>query len=73
MLGAMSTRSTDALICECGHTGLLKSRESDQPYGADWVRHELEGFSGTVRAWQLNEVRCPNCGQTGKVIYADRT
>lgn len=69
----MATRSTDVLKCECGHTGTLRTVESDQPYGDMWEKHTLEGFIGTVKDWQLDAVLCPQCGQTGKVRYADGT
>ena len=51
----------------------LRTAENDQPDSSPWVRQELEGFSGKVSNWQLAEVRCPACGQIGKVDYADRT
>jgi len=63
----MTLRTRDKLVCDCGHLGLLISSENDQPYGAPWTRHELEGFSGSVDDWNLERVQCPNCGAVGKV------
>ncbi len=66
----MAMRSTDKLKCECGREGTLRSIENDQPYSSDWVRHTLENFGGSVDNWDLAKVRCPTCGETGKVSYA---
>ena len=68
----MTMRSVDALECECGHQGTLRTAENDQPYSALWVSHELEGFQGTVDDWNLDGVRCPACKTVGKVRYAHR-
>ena len=67
----MTLRTVSALRCRCGHTGSMRTAENDQPYSASWTRHELDGFSGTVSEWKLDFVRCPSCGQIGKVSYAD--
>ena len=69
----MTLRTVDELQCQCGHRGVLRSAENDQPYSTHWVRHSLEGFLGSVSDWQLANVMCPACGQTGKVDYANRT
>ena len=69
----MTLRTIDKLVCECGHEGLLRSKENDQPYSSEWTSHKLEGFSGTVSKWQLDGVHCPACGKTGKVDYAKQT
>ncbi len=66
----MTLRTTDELECECGHEGTLKTAENDQPYSELWVQYALEGFSGQVSNWKLDQVRCPLCGQIGKVKYA---
>lgn len=66
----MATRSTDKLKCECGHEGTLRSTENDQPYSSHWVSHKLDGFDGSVDNWDLAKVRCPTCGETGKVSIA---
>lgn len=66
-------RTQDILICQCGHTGILKSSENDQPYSSNWSSHKLEGFSGSVTDWDLDKVQCPECGQVGKVEYAKGT
>jgi len=65
----MTMRTTDRLQCACGHTGTLQTAENDQPYSSNWTHHSLEGFSGTVTDWDLGKVRCPGCGQVGKVEY----
>lgn len=66
----MTTRTTDVLRCQCGHSGMLRTSENDQPYIASWVSHKLEGFVGEVTEWELTNVACPACGQKGKVDYA---
>ncbi len=73
----MTMHTRTALVCECGHTGLVHTRENDQPYSIEWVRHELEGFTGNGAdekdrgdLLQVMNPRCPKCGQTGKVTYA---
>ncbi len=66
----VTLRTTDRLKCECGHEGTLETAENDQPYSEPWTHHKLEGFSGQVTDWKLDHVRCPSCGQVGKVKYA---
>lgn len=66
----MTTRTTDALICECGHSGSLHTAENDQPYSTPWVSHRLVGFGGEVSNWNLAKVSCPACKQTGTVKYS---
>lgn len=79
----MTTTSRDKLICECGHEGFLKLRENDQPYSSLWEAYSLENFDGgslTITNFKqmpkdiLTHLgpRCPECGGTGKVTYADR-
>ena len=67
----MTLRTTSNLKCECGHEGTLSSAENDQPYSIPWVRHDLNGFSGTIADWQLDRLRCPSCGQEGRVEYVE--
>lgn len=69
----MATHSRDDLKCQCGHTGVLRTSENDQPYSASWVSHKLEGFAGKVSNWQLDQFECPQCKQVGKVQYAKGT
>jgi hypothetical protein len=66
----MTMVTYDDLICECGHTGKLRTRENDAPFSSNWMSHRLEGFEGHVGdEWDLSPVRCPACGQTGKVDF----
>lgn len=66
----MTLRTTSKLKCECGHEGILKTAENDQPYSSPWVKYDLEGFYGTVSEGNLDLVRCPTCGKLGKVDYS---
>jgi hypothetical protein len=80
----MTVRTSDKLICECGHEGYLNRSENDQPYGGLWEQYALEGFNGrslTITSYKdmpqdllgyLNPI-CPACGRSGKVRYAKRT
>jgi hypothetical protein len=80
----MTTRSREALVCGCGHVGALLLSENDQPYSSLWEHYTLDGFEGealTVTNYAkmpkdllvAMKAKCPACGQTGKVKYADRT
>ncbi len=70
----MTLRTTSKLICECGHTGTLRTSENDAPYSSNWVSHKLEGFRGSVSEdGELTDVTCLECGKTGKVTYAPKT
>lgn len=76
----MTMRTRRAIVCECGHVGYIHTRENDQPYSAEWVRHELEGFVGNCAdekdrgdLLKVMNPRCPKCGQDGKVTYAKGT
>jgi hypothetical protein len=66
----MTLRTQDTLKCQCGHVGIMKSSENDQPYSSGWSSHKLIGFLGEVTDWKLDLVKCPECGQVGKVEYA---
>jgi hypothetical protein len=80
----VATTTRDQLVCECGHEGHLSCKETDQPYGGLWESYRLEGFEGrglVITNYKdmpkdllahLNP-KCPACGQTGKVKYANRT
>lgn len=63
----MTYRTQEKLVCVCGHEGVLRTSENDQPYSEPWTRHSLEGFSGSVSDWKLDGVICPKCGQVGQV------
>lgn len=75
----MATYSRNKIQCECGHTGNIKCKESDQPYGGLWETHSLEGFDGgSCHIEGLNKIPnmiaelkpvCPECGESGKVSY----
>ena len=78
----MTLRTHTALVCECGHEGFLKCSENDQPYSSLWEAYTLDGFSGrslTVTSYKdkpddliaYMNPRCPACGESGKVRYAD--
>ena len=70
---SMTIRTVDKIECECGHTGLLRMSENDQPYSTPWVKRTLEGFVGTVSDnGELEKVSCLRCGKIGKVIYSNR-
>jgi hypothetical protein len=79
---SMATTTREQLVCECGHKGYLKCRESDQPYGKLWEFYSLEGFEGRSAHFEgfcrdLNELlaslapKCPHCDEIGKVRYAN--
>lgn len=77
----MTTHTSRAIVCECGHEGSLERSENDQPYSRLWEEYSLAGFSGqsltiTSYADMPKDLlaalgpTCPQCGQTGKVKYA---
>jgi len=37
----MTSRTTDAVRCKCGHEGTIRTSENDQPYSANWERMQL--------------------------------
>jgi hypothetical protein len=67
----MTIGTKDKLRCECGHEGWLNTVENEKPYTDGWLRHTLEGFTGVVSEWRLNDVLCPACGQVGKVEFVE--
>lgn len=78
---SMTTYSEEALICECGHKGILHLKENDQPYSSLWESYSLEGFEGrslTITSYAdmpkdllaYMNPKCPKCGQMNKVTYA---
>lgn len=66
----MRTRTDYA--CECGHTGYSILSENDQPYSKMWERLDAVGFSETELAKPVAQIRCPECGQIGKVRSVGR-
>lgn len=60
----MTMRTITKLRCECGHEGQHVLSENDQPYSKNWESERTEGFSNGP---DTKEMRCPSCGQTGKV------
>lgn len=80
----MTTRTSEPIICECGHKGYLKCSENDQPYSSLWEAYSLEGFDGrgltiTSYAEMPEDIlaamhpTCPACGKTGLVKRAPRS
>lgn len=78
----MTTHTSSAVICECGHTGKLRLSENDAPFSSMWEDYTLDGFSGegvTFTSWpqvqaagpilkHLNPL-CPQCGERGRVRF----
>lgn len=78
----MTMRTQEPIVCECGHRGFLTCSENDQPYSKPWESYGLSGFDGggltiTNRRDAPKDIlahlapRCPKCGHTGKVRYAN--
>jgi hypothetical protein len=66
-----------------GATSYLHLSENDYPFGPSWEEYSLEGFKGksiTIKSHRdapdnvlvAMNAKCPKCGQTGKVNYANR-
>ena len=79
----VTTRPSSPILCECGHQGYLHLWESDYPFGPSREEYSLQGFEGqsiTIMSYQdapdnvllAMNAKCPKCGQTGKVNYANR-
>ena len=72
----MTMHTRQAIVCECGHTGFIHTRENDQPYSANWEKHSLEGFAGNTVGGEpyfkgdllaALSPKCPACGRVNKV------
>ena len=46
----MTYRTETKLRCECGHSGLLRTAENDQPYSDSWFKRTVEGFADADEA-----------------------
>lgn len=63
----MTMRTRTNYVCECGHTGYSVLSENDQPFSKNWESFEAFGFDLPA---PLAEIKCPSCGEAGKVRYA---
>lgn len=60
------------VLCDCGHRGLLRMRENDQPFSSQWERWSVsdleggtyytEGYITLDEAFTRLEPTCPKCG-----------
>ena len=66
----MTTRTTTPLICVCGHTGVLKTAENDQPFSKEWFSRRVEGFTDYDSGFSTKDLGCPKCGRRGEVSEA---
>jgi len=78
---AMAMRTQEPIICECGHKGALHCKENDAPFSRMYEDYSVTGFQGESISITDNDKRpddmlaamslkCPECGQAGKVTYA---
>ena len=77
----MATYTKLPIKCNCGHTGFVVCKETDQPYGGDWTSYTLQGFGRQQfcaetyfkrpDAAKLLKLRCPACNKTGLVKASD--
>lgn len=68
----MTMRTSYKLTCSCGHHGLIKMSENDQPYSKSWERYSLDGFNGSEfgvdgsaewdKVFIAMKPTCPKCG-----------
>ena len=78
----MSTYWRRPIVCECGHDGCVRQRESEWS-GDTWFN--LEGFTGGhLEPRDLEKLKgdeniltalspkCPRCGRTGAAAYSGR-
>lgn len=63
----MTTRTNTPLICVCGHTGVLKTAENDQPFSNEWFSRTVEGFTDYDSDFSFKDLGCPKCGRRGEV------
>lgn len=69
----MTMRTEYPVKCVCGHTGLIKMSENDQPYSKPWEQYSLqdlkgnsgfnvEGSANWETVFQKLQPSCPKCG-----------
>jgi hypothetical protein len=77
----MAMRTERAVVCECGHAGILHCKENDAPYSTMYEDYSLQGFDAEEISVTVDTKRpphllaamkpkCLECGQIGKVTYA---
>lgn len=74
----MTMRTSHKVKCECGHEGIIRHSESDQPYAKCWDSYSLEGLEGsgfyTEKAveWDVifKEMK-PKCPQCQKILSSN--
>ena len=76
----MTTKTTNRIVCKCGHKGALLSEENDRPGSALHERYRFEGFGGeTLIVTSYRQIpngplaamkpACPKCGTIGQAEY----
>lgn len=68
----MTTRTTTYLICTCGHRGVLRTAENDQPYSKEWFNRTVEGFIDNDDGFGFKELTCRACGKHGEVSATEK-
>ena len=66
----MTTRTHEALICSCGHKGMLHTAENDQPFSTEWFSRTVDGFIDHDEGFGITKLTCPECGRSGEVVRA---
>lgn len=66
----MTTRTQTPLVCVCGHTGMLRTAENDQPYSTEWFQRTVEGFIDHDEGFGTTDLTCRACGRRGQVSHA---
>ncbi len=69
----MTLKTVTELVCECGATGKHVRSENDQPYSKEWVRNDLEGFTGGGDDRDDTSIMtCQRCGRGGAIKVVNK-
>lgn len=70
----MTMRTKHPVKCSCGHIGIIKMSENDQPFSKPWESYSLEdlkgnsecsveGFMNWETVFEKLQPVCPKCGK----------